>query len=84
MNDCEERVFDFVKSYLLKIDPTLNLHELNINTDLAAFGIESIAIVSLIAEIEEELKINISLSSLEKFNYMISVKSICGSRENKL
>ena len=83
MKDCEEQVFNFIKRYLTKTDPTINLEGLKKNTDLASIGVESLTIVSLISEIEEKLKINITLSNLEKYNYEISVVSICGSMNNE-
>ncbi len=79
MKDLEDEVFDFIKKTLKKADYTINLEEFNKNTDLASIGVESIVIVTLIADIEEKFKISITLSNLEKYDYIVSVKSICAS-----
>ena len=79
MQEFATKLLEFIKSTLHKSDPTINLEQINFDTDLIDMGVESIIIISLISAIEEKFKINISLSNLEKNNFCISVKSICES-----
>ena len=77
MEGIEDKLLIYIKQKLKRSDPNIDLNQINLNTDLVDLGVESIVIISLIAEIEEKFKINISLASLEKYNFSISVKSIC-------
>ena len=75
----EEELLAYVKAELLKSNPDLDINSITRETDLSNLGIESIIIISLISQIESKFKINISLSSLEKNNFIISVKSLSDS-----
>ena len=67
----EEELLAYVKAELLKSNPDLDINSITRETDLSNLGIESIIIISLISQIESKFKINISLSSLEKNNFII-------------
>ena len=75
----EEELLAYVKKELSKSNPDIDINSIGMETDLSNVGIESIIIVSLISQIETQFKINISLSSLEKNNFIISVKSLADS-----
>ena len=75
----EEELLAYVKEELLKSNPDLDINSITRETDISNLGIESIIIISLISQIEAQFKINISLSSLEKNNFIISVKSLADS-----
>ncbi len=75
----EEELLAYVKQALIKSNPDLDINSITKETDLSNLGIESIIIISLISQIESKFKINISLSSLEKNNFIISVKSLADS-----
>ena len=72
----EDELLAYVKKELSKTNPDLDIDSITQKTDLSNLGIESIIIISLISKIETDFKISISLSSLEKNNFIISVKSI--------
>jgi len=74
-----EEIHKFIKSYLLKDNPKLDLLEFGIETDLSEFGIESIKVLTLLSEIESKFKVSLSLESLEKYNFKISAFTIAKS-----
>ena len=82
MEISEDELLEYVKKELLKTNPDLDIDLITQKTDLSNLGIESIIIISLISKIETDFKISISLASLEKNNFIISVKSIFESITN--
>lgn len=83
MKISEKELISFVQKKIIKSNPEIDLEQIDFKTDLSNLGIESIVIISLLTEIEEFFKIKISLSSLEKNNFIISVKSILESVNNE-
>lgn len=83
MEISEKILLKYIQKNLSKTNPDIDLSSLSYETDLSSVGVESIVIISLMSQIEEEFKINISLASLEKNNFIISVKSIAGSIINE-
>ena len=83
MKNSEKELISFVQKKIIKSTPEIDLEQIDFKTDLSNLGIESIVIISLLTEIEEFFKIKISLSSLEKNNFIISVKSILESVNNE-
>ena len=83
MEDLQNKLLIFIRKKLLEADPTYNVDDINVNTDLINLGIESIVIASLIGEIEDQFKINLSLDLIEKNNFSITVKIICESINDK-
>ena len=83
MEISEKILLKYIQENLSKTNPDIDLSSLSYETDLSSIGVESIVIISLMSQIEEEFKINISLESLEKNNFIISVKSIAGSIINE-
>ena len=74
-----EEIHKFIKSYLLKDNPKLDLLEFGIETDLSEFGIESIKVLTLLSEIESKFKLSLSLENLEACNFKISAVTIAES-----
>ena len=83
MEDLQNRLLGFIRKKISFADPTINLEEINVNTDLINLGVESIIIASLIGEIEDEFKINISLDIIEQNNFAITAKIILDSLNDK-
>ena len=79
MINFEEKLLSFIKKELMQTNPDININSINNDTDLSNIGVESIVIISLISQIEKKFKINISLSSLEKNNFVISIKTLSES-----
>ena len=79
MINFEEKLLSFIKKELMQTNPDINIDSINNDTDLSNIGVESIVIISLISQIEKKFKINISLSSLEKNNFVISIKTLSES-----
>ena len=83
MEISKEILLNYIKTNLSKSNPDIDLSTLCYETDLSSIGVESIVIISLLSQIEDEFKINISIDSLEKNNFIISVGSITGSILNE-
>ena len=83
MEDLQNRLLGFIRKKISHADPSINLEEINSNTDLINLGVESIIIASLIGEIEDEFKINISLDIIEQNNFAITPKIILESLNDK-
>ena len=79
MANFDEKLSDYIKKELLKTNPNLDIKQISYETDLSNIGVESIVVISLLSQIEKEFKINISLESMEKNGYIISIKSITES-----
>ena len=80
-----EKVLTYIKETLIKDNPSLSLRdleELNADTDLIFYGIESILVLSIISELETLLKKKISLEYFESSNYSITAKSITKNLNN--
>ncbi len=78
-----EDILLYIKKTLAKEYPSMDLDALLVETDLVHFGIESIVILSLLAEIEREFKIAISLDALEACQYKISAVTIAEAYDEK-
>lgn len=79
----EKELLVYIQKELIRTNPDIDIDCIEYETDLSNLGVESIIIISLISKIEAEFKISISLSSLEKNNFIISVKSIAESIINE-
>ena len=85
MEFSDKKVLSYIKEILIKDNPSLsleNLKELNSDTDLIAYGVESILILTIITELETLFKKKISLEYFEKSNYLITAKSISENLNN--
>lgn len=74
-----EEILNFIKTSLLKDNSHFDVSDLNIETDLSEFGIESIKILSLLAEIEDEFNLSLELDNLEACDFKISAVTIAES-----
>lgn len=74
-----KEILKFIKISLLKDNSDFDLSDLNIETDLSEFGIESIKILSLLDEIEEEFNLSLELDNLEACDFKISALTIAES-----
>lgn len=80
-----ETVLTFIKESLIKDNPSIDwndLKDLDYDGDLVQYGIESIMILSIIAELEDVFKKKVSLEDFEKFDYIVSAKSITNNLNN--
>ena len=80
-----EKVLSYIKETLIKDNPSLSLgdlEELNADTDLIYYGIESILVLSIISELETLFKKKISLEYFESSNYSITAESITNNLNN--
>ena len=82
MEISDKNLLNYIQKEINKTNPELDTSTITFETDLSNIGIESIVLISLLSQIEKEFKINISLESLEKNNFVISAKSISGSLVN--
>lgn len=82
MEISDKNLLNYIQKEINKTNPELDTSTITYETDLSNIGIESIVLISLLSQIEKEFKINISLESLEKNNFVISAKSISGSLVN--
>ena len=74
-----EEILNFIKLSLLDDDKEIDLDELEIDTDLVFFGIESIKILNLLAEIEDKFNLSLKLEHLEACGFKISASTIAES-----
>ena len=80
-----EKVLSYIKETLIKDNPSLSLgdlEELNPDTDLIYYGIESILVLSIISELETLFKKKISLEYFESSDYSITAESITKNLNN--
>ena len=82
MDKLEIEIINYIKIILKESDPTLILDELDVSSDLSEYGVESIMVLTIIAEIEEKFKKKVSLSSLEENEYIISANTLAQSLNN--
>ena len=76
-----DNILTYIKNILLNESPELDIHNIDINTDLIAYGVESIQILSILSCIEEEFKLEINLEELEKNDFIISAEIIAGFKD---
>ena len=69
-------VLDFIKSRLRDSALSISLDELLVSTDLIEAGVESIKLLMLLVEIEQEFGVSITIESLEASGNQLSVNSI--------
>ena len=74
-----EEILNFIKTSLKKDNPEFDTSDLKIDTDLSEYGIESIKVLTLLAEIEEEFNLSLELDNLEACDYKISAVTIAES-----
>lgn len=74
-----EEILNFIKNSLKQDNPEFDTSDLNIDTDLSEYGIESIKVLTLLAEIEEEFNLSLELDNLEACDYKISAVTIAES-----
>ena len=74
-----EEILKFIKTSLLKDNSHFDVSDLKIETDLSEFGIESIKILSLLAEIEDKFNLSLELDNLEACDFKISAVTIAES-----
>lgn len=67
---------NYMKEFIKKQSINIDLNEFDETTDLVALGVESIVILQLIADLEDHFKKQLTLSSLEDYNYKISAQSL--------
>ena len=80
-----EKVLSYIKETLIKDNPSLSLgdlEELNADTDLIYYWIESILVLSIISELETLCKKKISLEYFESSDYSITAESITKNLNN--
>ena len=69
-------LMDYMKDFIEKQSPDIDLSEFNEATDLVSLGVQSIVILELIAELENHFKKQLTLSMLEHYDYKISAQSL--------
>lgn len=75
-------VLDFIKTRLKDSTLSISLDELLISTDLIEAGVESIKLLMLLVEIEQEFGVSITVESLEKSGNRFSVNSIISTSQS--
>ena len=75
-------VLDFIKSKLKDSTLSIGLDELLVSTDLIEAGVESIKLLMLLVEIEQEFGVCITLESLEASGNQFSVNSILSTSQS--
>ena len=68
----------FVHEYLAHSTPSLDLSEIKEDTDLIAFGIESIQLLQMIVKIEKHFGVSLSLDKLTKNDFKFSINTLLG------
>ena len=81
INELSNSILIYIKDSLTKSSPELNTNELGLDTDLIAYGVESIQVLSLIVAIEEKYALEVDLDRLEAFNYKISPQIIASFKQ---
>ena len=77
MKQSAGELLELIKKYLRESGSSIEgIEALDIDTDLVSFGIESIVILQLLAFIEDECNLALSLSNLENCNFVISAQTI--------
>lgn len=68
----------FIISELHILRPDLDTQALSSSTDLVEFGVESLLVLQLLAQIEKKFRLCLTLENLEKCGFRISVETILG------
>ena len=68
----------FIVSELRVLRPDLDTQTLSSSTDLVEFGVESLLVLQLLAQIEKKFQLSLTLENLEKCDFKISVETILG------
>ena len=72
------QLLSFIRSELVISNPSLNIDSINTDTDLVAFGIESIQLLQLIVKIEKNFGVTLSLEKLSNNCFKFSVNTLLG------
>lgn len=73
-----DEVLSFIVNELLLLRPDFDTFSLNTSTDLVSAGVESIVILQILASVENNLAIPLTLDNLEKCGFKISADTIVG------
>ena len=68
----------FVRDELLMANPSIDVETIMIDTDLVAYGIESIQLLQLIVKIEQKFAVSLSLEKLANNCFKFSVNTLLG------
>ena len=69
-------LLNYTKEYLSALDSTIDLSNLDEETDLVAFGIESIQLLQMIIKIEKKYNLSLSMDKLASSCFKLSVNTI--------
>ena len=81
INELSNSILIYIKDTLTKNLPELNTDELDLDTDLIEYGVESIQVLSLLVAIEEKYDLEVDLDRLEACNYKISAHIIASFKQ---
>lgn len=74
-------LLNYIKQYLSTLDSDIDLSNLDEETDLVAFGIESIQLLQMIIKIEKKYNLSLSMDKLSANCFKLSANSILQSSE---
>ena len=69
-------LLNYVRQHLFIADNTLDTDLIAEDTDLVSFGIDSIQLLQLIAKIEKEFGVSLSLEKLANNSFQFSIKTL--------
>ena len=72
----QEKVLKYIHQFVEANRLPFDIDKIEVETDLVFIGMDSMSILSLLAEIESSLKISISLEALEECNFIVSAQTI--------
>ena len=72
----QEKVLECIHQFVEANKLPFDVDNIGIETDLVFIGMDSMSILSLLAEIESSLKISLSLEALEECNFVVSAQTI--------
>ena len=71
-----KQVLSQIHLYIKSNNLIFDISKIDSSTDLVSLGMDSIDILSLLAEIEDNLSISLRLEALEESNFVISAETI--------
>ena len=69
-------ILKFIKDFLNEKNPDPAIENIEVSTDLVAFGIESIVLLTLIVSIESSYGVKIDVDKLEHNCFLISAQTL--------
>ena len=72
----KQKLIEYIHSFLDSHDLIQEHSNFGADTDMVEFGVESIILLSMLTQIEEEFSVSIGLDSLESHCYVFSVNTI--------